>query len=157
MATRSQSSMLPLVATQAMVINTDPDCSWTTDQDMVLVISQDWAVTMVLAGIAGHSDLYGHCDCTALKQQHGFRWHPRSWASTWSFIMAFGGNRDPRLQQDLVPGHGHWQQNTLNVIMALSGQASHPDLHGPSGSIALKHQYVPCNSPVPGHLLGLQW
>ena len=99
--------MLPLVAIQAMVINTDPDYSWTTDPDMVLVIRMGQDVTTVLVGFASHSDLYGHSDCMAFEQQHGLRWQPRSWASTWSFIMAFGGNRDPRLQQDRVPGHGH--------------------------------------------------
>ena len=83
--------MMPLMATQTMVINTDPDCSWTTDPDMVLVISLGQDITKVPVGIAGHADLHGPNDCVALEQQHGLRWQPRSLGQCWLWIFLYVG------------------------------------------------------------------
>ncbi|KAL6036174.1 hypothetical protein STEG23_018328 [Scotinomys teguina] len=67
-----------------MDINIDPDSSWVTDPDMVLVRSPDQDVTMDLVGNAGHSIRLAPSSCVVLKHHHGLRqWPGHPYSPQW--------------------------------------------------------------------------
>lgn len=57
--------------------------------------------------------------------------------------ITFGGNTDPGFSQTTDPDIVLGSSPGLDVTMALDGGPCHPDLHGSSGSLSLRHQYKP--------------
>lgn len=98
----------PLVAIQAMDINTALSYGWTMDPGKVLGSSLDMDVNMTLIGSVAHSNWHGPSSSVAIEHIYGPRCGPRYPVSTWSS----DGNRilrhqqRPWLQQCHGPRHG---------------------------------------------------
>lgn len=118
----------PLVATQAMDINTDSCCSRITDPGLVLGIMPDPDVTMATVSIVDVPS-----GDVALKHQHVSRWQSKLQAPTLPSMTttSMNINIDPVCSRttgpDLVPGSSSGPEDT----MALGGSSGFPGLYDP--------------------------